>query len=167
MKTSINLKPTETESLINTTIRQIKDLIVSGQLKPGDRLPAERTLAERFRVGRGYIREAILKLEFYGLLKTSPQSGTYLVGYSLQILDSIFTDIINFNKDDFASLIEGRYYIEINAAKLAAVRRTDEDIAGIKNAMDMFESKVTTGLTAIEEDMLFHIKIAKAAELTK
>ena len=149
------------ESPVDKIINQIKNLISSGQLKPGDRLPAERILAEKFGVGRGYVREAILKLEFYGLLKTSPQSGTYVSGFSLKILDSIFSDIVNFNKTDFASLIEARYYLEINAARLAANRRTDTDIMHMKDALSEFDAK---GESAAEEDMLFHIKLAMATK---
>lgn len=52
-------------------------------------------------LARGYIREAILKLEFYGFLKTSPQSGNCVAGFSIKILDSVFADIITFNKEDF------------------------------------------------------------------
>ena len=64
-----NIEAIVIENPVDKIIRQIKLLISSGQLKPGDRLPAERILAERFGVGRGYIREVILKLEFYSLLK--------------------------------------------------------------------------------------------------
>lgn len=59
-----NIKVIKIENPVDKIIRQIKNLISSGQLKPGDCLPSERLLAERFGVGRGYIREAILKLEF-------------------------------------------------------------------------------------------------------
>lgn len=159
-----NIEAIKIENPVDKIINQLKNLISSGQLKPGDRLPAERILAERFGVGRGYIREAILKLEFYGLLKTSPQSGTYVSGFSLKILDSIFTDIVNFNKDDFASLIEARYYLEVNAAKLAAERRTESDIEQMKEALNEYDSKVNKGIISIEEDMLFHIKIAAATK---
>ena len=152
------------ESPVDLIIKQLKYLISSGQLKPGDRLPAERILAERFGVGRGYVREAILKLEFYGLLKTSPQSGTYVAGFGLKILDSIFTDIINFNKEDFASLIEGRFYLEVNAAKLAAERRTQDDIDLIREAVDEYDAKIRNGQSAVEEDMLIHIRIAGATK---
>ena len=152
------------ENPVDKIIKQLRGLISNGQLKPGDRLPAERILAERFGVGRGYIREAILKLEFYGLLKTSPQSGTYVSGYSLKIMDSIFTDIISFNKDDFASLIEARYYMEINSARLAAERRTDEDIVQMKDALVEFDNRINQGNFAVEEDMLFHIKMASATK---
>jgi len=149
---------------VDKIIRQIKLLISSGQLKPGDRLPAERILAERFGVGRGYIREAILKLEFYGLLKTSPQSGNFIAGFSIKILDSIFADIITFNKEDFVSIIEARYYLEINAAKLAALRRTEGDIDQLKEALHEYDTKFANGQSAVEEDVLFHIKIASATK---
>lgn len=154
------------ESPVDLIIKQLKYLITSGQLKPGDRLPAERLLAERFGVGRGYVREAILKLEFYGLLKTSPQSGTYVAGFGLKILDSIFTDIINFNKEDFASLIEGRYYLEVNAAKLAAERRTQSDIDKMREALEEYDAKIRNNQSAVEEDMLFHIRIAESTKNT-
>jgi len=159
-----NIEAIKIESPVDKIITQLKNLITTGQLKAGDRFPAERILAERFGVGRGYIREAILKLEFYGLLKTSPQSGTYVAGLSIKIMDSIFTDIINFNKGDFASLIEARYYIEINAAKLAAERRTQDDINQMKEALQEFDTKINKEQEAIEEDLLFHIKIAGATK---
>ncbi len=130
----------QVESSVDKIIKQLKQLIVSGQLKPGDRLPPERVLAEKFGVGRSFVREAILKLEFYGLLKTSPKSGTYVSGYSLKIMDSILTDIINFNKDDFSSLIETRYIMELQAVRLAAERRTEHDLAGMKEAIQEYDN---------------------------
>lgn len=157
----------QVESPVDKIIGQLKQLITSGQLKPGDRLPAERVLSEKFGVGRSYIREAILKLEFYGLLKTNPQSGTYVAGLSISVIDSIISDIINFNKDDFNALIEARYYLELTAIKLAAERRTQEDVGAIKAAMLDYELKINSGASnAVEEDMLFHIKIAKASKNT-
>ncbi|WP_017257559.1 FadR/GntR family transcriptional regulator [Pedobacter arcticus] len=155
----------QVESPVDKIIIQLKQLITSGQLKPGDRLPAERVLSEKFGVGRSYIREAILKLEFYGLLKINPQSGTYVAGLSINVIDSIISDIINFNKDDFNALIEARCYLEFSAVKLAAERRTEEDLAAIKEALVNYEDKINSGVNnAVEEDMLFHIKIAKASK---
>jgi len=166
LKAFENIEAIKIENPVDKIIKQLRNLISSGQLKPGDRLPAERILAGRFGVGRGYIREAIMKLEFYGLLKTSPQSGTYVAGFSLKIIDSIFTDIINFNKGDFASMIEARYYLELNAAALAAERRTDEDIQFMKDALTEYDEKAKKGLSVVNEDMLFHIKLASATKNT-
>ncbi|MBK0382359.1 FadR family transcriptional regulator [Pedobacter sp. SD-b] len=160
-----NFTSIQVETPVDKIIGQLKQLINSGQLKPGDRLPAERVLSEKFGVGRSYIREAILKLEFYGLLKTNPQSGTYVAGLSINVIDSIISDIINYNKDDFNALIEARYHLELSAVKLAAERRSEEDLKEIKNALSEYEYKVQKGnRDAVEEDMLFHIKIAKASK---
>lgn len=160
-----NITAIQLESPVDKIINQLKQLITSGQLKPGDRLPAERVLSERFGVGRSYIREAILKLEFYGLLKTNPQSGTYVAGLSISVIDSIISDIIKYNKDDFNSLIEARYHLELTAVKLAAERRSLDDLQEIKKALIDYENKIkTNGNGAVEEDMIFHIKIAKASK---
>lgn len=158
------IKSIEIESPVDKIIGQLKLLITSGQLQPGDRLPAERMLAEKFGVGRSYVREAILKLEFYGLLRTNPQSGTYVSGLSIKVLDNIITDIIKFNKDDFNALLEARYYLELDAVKLAAERRTEQDLISLKEALIDYESKIDSGQNAVEEDMIFHIKIARATK---
>jgi GntR family transcriptional repressor for pyruvate dehydrogenase complex len=158
------LQALQVESPVDKIILQLKQLMTSGQLKPGDRLPAERQLAEKFGVGRSYVREALLKLEFYGLLKTSPQSGTYVSGLSIKVLDNLISDIIKFNKGDFSALIEARYYIELDAVRLAAERRTQEDLYALKIALADYELKISQGMSAVEEDMLFHIKIAEATK---
>jgi GntR family transcriptional repressor for pyruvate dehydrogenase complex len=159
-----NIKAIQIENPADKIISQLKTLVTSGQLKPGDRLPSERILSERFGVGRSYVREAIMKLEFYGLLKTHPQSGTYVAGYGIKILDSMITDIIRINKNDFGALIEARYYMELNSAKLAAERRSDKDIREISSAIKDYNEKIEKDLEAVEEDMLFHIKVAKATK---
>ena len=158
------IRSIELESPTDKIIGQLKQLIISGQLQPGDRLPAERLLAEKFGVGRSYVREAILKLEFYGLLKTNPQSGTYVAGMGIKVMDNLITDIIKFNKDDFNALLEARYYLELDAVKLAAERRTEEDLVALREALADFDQKVDKGEDAIEEDMIFHIKIARASK---
>jgi GntR family transcriptional repressor for pyruvate dehydrogenase complex len=158
------IKSIEVESPVDKIIGQLKHLITSGQLQPGDKLPAERLLAEKFGVGRSFVREAILKLEFYGLIRTTPQSGTYVSGLSIKVLDNIITDIIKFNKDDFNSLLEARYYLELDAVKLAAERRTEHDLIKLKEALMDYENKTNNNLDAVEEDMLFHMAIAKASK---
>ena len=73
-----NFTEIEVEKPVDKIIRQIRELISSGQLRPGDKLPSERQLSERFGLGRTNVRDAIHKLEFYGILKTLPQSGTFV-----------------------------------------------------------------------------------------
>ena len=63
-------------------------------------------LSERFGVGRTYVRDAIRKLEFYGILKTLPQSGTVVAGFGVTALDGLITDVLELEGTDFHALVE-------------------------------------------------------------
>ena len=130
-----NLKEIVVETPVDLIIRQIRELISSGQLQAGDRLPSERMMSERFGVGRTYVRDAIRKLEFYGILKTHPQSGTVVSGLGITALEGLITDVLQMEGHDFHSLVETRVLLETNSAQFAALRRTDEDIKAIKKAL--------------------------------
>jgi len=154
----------EKEEPVDKIIIQIRSLITSGQLKPGDRLPSERKLAEKLGVGRTAVRDAIRKLEFYGILKTVPQSGTIVAGIGMTALEGLITDVLKLEKSDFASLVETRVILETQAAQLAAQRRTDADIEDIKKAIQAYEFKLKNKENAVEEDLMFHLKIAEASK---
>jgi len=145
-------------------INQIRNLIVSGQLKPGEKLPSERKLSEKLSVSRSAVRDAIKKLEFYGILKTNPQSGTIVAGMGVNALQGLISDILNVDGNDFKSLVETRIILEINSAKLAAERRTDEHIDRIQKALDRYHNKFIAGQPTVEEDLMFHLEIAEAAQ---
>lgn len=145
-------------------IKQIKNLISSGQLKPGDRLPPERMLSERFGVGRTYVRDAIRKLEFYGILKTLPQSGTVVAGFGIAALEGLISDVLQLEGSDFHALVETRVLMEVNSARFAAMRRSDDDIISISNALATYEKAVSHGADSVESDLLFHLKIAEASK---
>ncbi len=159
-----NFREIDIETPVDKIIKQIRGLITSGQIKPGDRLPSERKLAERLGVGRTHVRDAIAKLEFYGILKTMPQSGTVVAGIGITALESLITDVLKLENSDFASLVETRVILEIQAARLAAERRTVDDIITIQKALDAYSEKVQNNEPAVEEDLLFHLKIAEASK---
>ena len=161
-----NFSEIKVETPSDKIIRQIRSLITSGQLKPGDKLPPERKLAEKFAVGRSVVREAIQKLDFYGIVKTQPQSGTVIAGMGIVALEGLITDVLNIEETDFASLVETRVLLEVNAAGKAAQRRTADDIIALQNALTAYEQKVAQGNSAVEEDLLFHLKIAEASRNT-
>lgn len=159
-----NFREIVVESPANKISRQIRRLITSGQLKPGDRLPPERKLAERLGVGRTHVREALQKLEFYGILKTLPQSGTIVAGLGITALEGLISDVLKLENSDFSSLVETRVILETQAAVLAAQRRTPEDLISIQKALDAYDAKIRQGERAVEEDLLFHLKIAEASK---
>jgi len=117
------------ETPVDKIIRQIRSLITSGELNPGDKLPPERKLSEKFGVGRSVVRDAIRKLEFYGIAKTLPQSGTVIEGMGIVALEGLITDVLNIEEVDFKSLVE-------------------------------------TSHDAVEEDLLFHLRIAEVSRNT-
>jgi GntR family transcriptional repressor for pyruvate dehydrogenase complex len=147
----------------NTIISKIKELINYKNLEPGDKLPSERMLSEKFEVSRSNVRDAIQKLEFYGLLKSIPQSGTFVANIGVVAMNGMIEDILRLESPDFKSLVETRILLELKTVRLASLRRTDEDLKNIKNTLDAYKEKVLSGEDAVQEDLLFHLAIAKAS----
>lgn len=147
----------------NVIISNIRDLINLKNLEPGDKLPSERMLAEKFGVTRGNLREAIQKLEFYGLLKSIPQSGTFVANIGVVALNGMIDDILQLRAADFKSLVETRILLELKTVRLASLRRTEEELAHIEKALFAYRDKVNSGQDAVQEDLLFHLAIAGAS----
>jgi len=144
-------------------IGQIQELIRSGDLNPGDKLPPERVLAESFGIGRGYIRRALQKLDFYGVIKTQSQSGSYVSNIGVAIIDGLLSNILTLEDADMDSLLDARLQIEPEIAGLAAERADKNAIERLQMAFNKFAKSINDGGDAMEEDILFHIRIAEAA----
>jgi GntR family transcriptional repressor for pyruvate dehydrogenase complex len=162
MKLEIPIKP-ENLNVQKIIISQIRDLINLKNLEPGDKLPSERMLSERFKVSRSAVREAIQKLELYGLLRSRPQSGTFVANIGIIALNGMVEDILRLDEPDFKSLVETRILLELKTARLAAIRRTEEDLNQINEALQSHKEKLLNGEVAVQEDLLFHLAIAKAS----
>ncbi|NEW79728.1 MAG: FadR family transcriptional regulator [Gelidibacter sp.] len=147
----------------NSIISKIRDLINFKNLEPGDKLPSERMLSEKFGVSRSIVRDAIQRLEFYGLLKSIPQSGTFVANLGVTAMNGMIDDILRLKVPDFKSLVETRILLELKTARLAAIRRTDDDLMQMKGALEAYSDKVLKGEDAVQEDLLFHLAIAKAS----
>ncbi|WP_034040853.1 FadR/GntR family transcriptional regulator [Wocania ichthyoenteri] len=147
----------------NTIIAKIRDLINYKNLEPGDKLPSERMLSDKFEVSRSNVRDAIQKLEFYGLLKSIPQSGTFVANIGVVAMNGMIEDILRLESPDFKSLVETRILLELKTVRLAALRRNEDDLIRIKETLDAYEAKALLGEDAVQEDLLFHLAIAKAS----
>lgn len=153
----------ENTNIINQVISNIRELINFKNLEPGDKLPSERMLSEKFKVSRGVIRETIQKLEFYGLLNSKPQSGTFVANIGVIALNGMIDDILRLEAQDFKSLVETRILLELKTSRLAAIRRSKDDLNNMKSALTAYSEKVINGEDAVQEDLLFHLSIAKAS----
>ncbi|MEH1007445.1 MULTISPECIES: FadR/GntR family transcriptional regulator [unclassified Winogradskyella] len=157
------LAKTDGENLQKTIISKIRDHINLKNLEPGDKLPSERMLSEKFGVTRSNVRDAIQKLEFYGLLESKPQSGTFVANIGVIAMNGMIDDILRLEEPGFKSLVETRILLELKTVRLAALRRTDEDLKTMKEALEAYNQKVIAGEDAVQEDLLFHLAIAKAS----
>jgi GntR family transcriptional regulator, transcriptional repressor for pyruvate dehydrogenase complex len=158
-----SISKTDNQSIQKQVIAKIKDLINYKNLEPGDKLPSERMLSEKFEVSRSTIRDAIQKLEFYGILKSMPQSGTFVAEIGIIAMNGMIDDILRLDDPDFKSLVETRILLELKTARLAALRRTPEDLIQMETALKAYTAKVLEGKDAVQEDLLFHLAIAKAS----
>ena len=157
------LTRTENQEIQNEIIVQLRDLMNNKNLEPGDKLPSERMLSDKFGVSRSNVREAIQKLEFYGILISKPQSGTFVADIGQIAVNGMVNDILRLEEPDFKSLVETRILLELKTVRLAARRRTDADLKQLKSALDAYRKKVENGEDAVQEDLLFHLAIAKAS----
>lgn len=153
----------DNDEVVNGIISKIRDYINLKNLETNDKLPSERMLSEKFEVSRSSVREAIQKLEFYGILKSIPQSGTFVADIGIIAINGMIDDILEIKESDFKALVETRILLELKTVRLAAKRRTDADLQQIKKALNAFIQKVLTGEDAMQEDLLFHLAIAKAS----
>lgn len=142
--------------------QKILAMLEAGRLVPGDRLPAERKLALEVKVSRAHVRAALQKLEFYGIVKTWPQSGTVLAEHPISVLKTQIHNILDTDTYNFYSLVQTRVLLEQSSVRLCALNRTEEDIETLKAALKDFEDHATTPLRD-EKDFDFHLAIARAS----
>ena len=160
------IEPVLIQKPSDIVLTQIKNIISSGELKPGDKLPPERTLAERFGLGRSHIREAIKKLEFYGIVVTLPQSGTIVANLGINLIKGMIANVLQLEKDNFKSLLETRTILEIEAVRLTTERLNDEKIKKLNKVHQDYKKEIEKGNDGLDEDLLFHLQIAEFSENT-
>ncbi len=149
-------------------VERLEAMILEGTLRAGERLPAERALAEQFGVSRPSLREAIQKLVAKGMLVSRQGGGNYVC----HKLGSTFSDpllaLLESNPESQRDLLEFRHTLEASCAFYAAQRATEIDREQLKLAMDVLEDcyRRVDSVTREEEgvaDANFHLAIAEAS----
>ena len=150
--------------LYEDIVGQIQEFIREGILKPGDRLPSERELAERLQVSRSSLREAIRALELKGLVVSRPGAGTFISTESLDSLISIIAASLAQAADYLHDVFEVRRLLEPQIAAMAAERANHEDIQRMDEALREQEGQIARGETGVEGDTAFHFAMAQATQ---
>lgn len=154
------------KTAVETVIGKIKELILTGQIKPGDRLPNELELSESLGASRGSVREALKILDAFGIIDIRRGDGTYIAdSVNSKMFDHILFHIILSGVDKH-SLMELRELMEIGIASIIIKRTGTDSIAPIRRAHSDMETLIQSGSADPQQltqaDLAFHQALADA-----
>ncbi|MFM1650533.1 FadR/GntR family transcriptional regulator [Brevibacillus sp. B_LB10_24] len=141
---------------------ELKQMILDGQLKPGDKLDSVQLLAEKFQVGRSAVREALSALQAMGLVEMKQGEGTFVRKFDTASLTAPLSTIL-MGSEDILELLEIRKILEEGSAGLAARKWADEDLAAIEQALERMRQGFDSEEVSDQADIDFHQAIAYAS----
>lgn len=149
-------------ALTDDAIAAIKQMIVDGELKPGDRLPREADLAVRLGLSRNSLREAVKALALIKVLTVRQGDGTYVTSLDPGMLMDTMSFVVDFHQDDTVlQFLQVRRMLEPAATAIAAVQMSEEDVDGLRLLLDELPPRPDIDLL-VANDVEFHGRIAAA-----
>ena len=158
------MEPLKKTRLYEDIINQLLELIKNGSLKPGDRLPPERQLAEELQVSRPVLREALRSMESMGYLDSKVGGGTYIRSVTLDNIISPFSIMLSQDEKLIRELIDVRELLETEIASLAAKNITPEYAERLKQSLENMKAEIKNGQNGLEGDNEFHNLLAEIAQ---
>ena len=167
MKGKNFLKPIKNEPIVDAVIQRITDGVITGELKPGDKIPTEVELCENFGVGRNTIREAIKVLVALGLIEIKRADGTYISSsFSEKMINPLIYYLI-MKKDNSIEIVELRRFFEVGVLELAIGKATSEDVKKLEAIHSELTKMATSGKINFEQiaqiEFDFHEEIIRIA----
>jgi len=157
-------KLVRTSRLYEQIVQQIEESIVKGALKPGDQLPPERELAQRFGVSRTAVREAVKALREKGLVEAFSGRGTFITDGTTHAVRQSLDLMVKIGQPEGSThLAEVRAILEPEIAALAATRIQDSELATMREAVAVMDRSGQDPDAYIEADLDFHLALAEAA----
>lgn len=148
-----------THNLAHDLVAKLSQSILLGQMLPGDKLPSENTIVQEHGVSRTVVREAISKLQASGLVETRHGIGTFVLdtpspsGFRIDPATVV-------TLRDVLAILELRISLEVESAGLAAQRRSPEQLALMRAALDALNESAAHASDAVASDFQFHLQIA-------
>jgi GntR family transcriptional regulator, transcriptional repressor for pyruvate dehydrogenase complex len=158
---NFGIEPIKKTRIPEEVADRIRVLILDGTFAPGQPLPPERLLAERFGVSRGSVRDALRILEMIGLLETRHGQGTFPRELTVDRLVAPLASVMTYRHDLRDELMDVRRMFEPAVARAAAMRASDEDIADLERIIEIQRRKLKADQSAIIEDSAFHATLAR------
>lgn len=154
-----SLRPVERPRLYEQLVARICDFVGERELTAGDRLPPERELATQLGVSRASIGQALVALEVQGVIAVRHGDGAVLLDTRSE--DQVVS-ALRVHQRRLPEILEAREALEVKLAKLAAVRRTEEDLARIDDALERMETDIRAGQRGDAGDEQFHTAVTAA-----
>ncbi|HEV3473076.1 MAG TPA: FadR/GntR family transcriptional regulator [Actinomycetota bacterium] len=142
---------------------QILDMLISGGLNPGERLPPERELCARLNVSRTVVREALNLLEARGLISIEHGRGAVVSGGNTDAVRDTLELILRVRPKVLWELLEMRKILEVEIAGLAAERATEEQVQAMRTQLERMLASIDTPNGYVDADVEFHAVLARAA----
>ena len=158
------IEPIKRSRLYEHIVQQIRALIREGNWRPGDQIPPERELAERFRVSRTSVREALRALEMQGVIESRQGGGTFVKHADPEALVQSLAGAILQGRRELSEILEVRELIEPGIARSAALRATREHVVELERLLQQQRQRIAAGESFAEEDTAFHQVLAEAAD---
>lgn len=143
---------------------KLQEMIVNHQFQVGERLPSERDLAVKLNVSRNVIREALKLLQERGLVSVQSGSGVYVTAFDVSAVSRSVGLYVKRLKVSIAQVYETRWLIEVQNARLAALRATPEDLKALADCLQRSKDHVKDPQIFTPLDIEFHILLAKASQ---
>ena len=152
----------KSEKVSDKIIAQIRDAILSGQLKPGDSLASEKVLMEQFEVSKATMREALRVLEVLGLIEIRKgiAGGAFVAEVDMKTTIHSLINFIHFQPVSIREITMLRYLIEPTVAQIAASRMTDVDVQNLKKIIG---ETIESGGSELSKEIGFHRYLARMA----
>lgn len=165
MSSSLFNNANKSEKVSDNIIAQIRDAILSGKLKPGDRLASEKELIDQFGVSKATMREALRVLEVIGLLEIRKgiAGGAFVAEVDMRTTLHAIINFLHFRTVSIREITMLRYLIEPSVAQLAATKRTDKDIEKLEQVIG---ETIAPGDTEVSKEISFHRYLARMTENT-
>jgi GntR family transcriptional repressor for pyruvate dehydrogenase complex len=150
-------------ALTDEAIDKIKQMILSGRVRPGEKLPREADLAAELGLSRNSLREAVKALSLINVLDVRQGDGTYATSLAPSLLLEALSFIVDFHRDDTVlEFLEVRRILEPSATGLAALRMTDQDKAELGKILDSVSVNSPVE-DFVATDLEFHRRIAQGS----
>lgn len=154
----------KTKRLSEDAVREIKKVIQTESLNPGDLLPSEPEIAKRLAVSRTTVREALRILEIAGIIETRQGIGSVVLEPNMSFIKETMARLINDQGEEFEYLMQTRAILEPVVARYSAGEASEESIRRMEEALGKAEEEISSGGTGVEGSIRFHHEIVNSIE---